>query len=375
MIKKMCLLFAACMLFAFNANAAKDMKGFELSGHINTGMSFEHLSSQPAASFGSNSAQMGMQALRTDLTKQNQFLFYVGDVMLAASQNFNDKAKLRAELLFGRLDSFSNKNVDIGQVYGTVNLNKFEILMGRFIAPIGSESPYINENDLPTYSLGYNYLLPHFLTGVKGYYKLNDMFDFHAWAANNLRDTTFDKSNIPAFGANIGMNYDKFRFELSGAYSPEINATKYGKKTYLIDFNTKYNVNDNLAFFVEGMYRYDSAFEGFDANKYYFALGKALYKFSDKWDSVLQYSFLRDAQGMTGAALMNGMPVGQMHIWGPGTSASGIQGDYHEVALGGSYHITDAAKIQGMYKLDIVKPYNVAKGLAHSVVMNLAYNF
>ena len=362
------------VLVSFNAYAATSdsISGPQISGHINTGMGFEHLSPQPAASYGSNFAQQGMTSLTS---QQDKFLFYVGDVMLAVSQNFKDKATLHAELQFGRLSSYSNKNFDIGQVYGTFNIKKIELLVGRFNAPIGSESPYINENDLPTYSLGYTYLLPHYLTGAKAYYQFNDMFDLQVFAANDLRDSTYMKSNIPSFGANLGFYYDKLTLHASGVFSPEINASKYGKRTYLFDVNAGYNLNDKIAFFIEGIYRYDSAFKGLDANKYYFGLGKVVYKLSDKWETVAQYSFLRDAQGPNGNAIMNSMPASQMHVWGPNTSASGIKGDYHEVAVGGSYYITDGAKIQGMYKLSVVSPNGFKRGLAQSMVCNFAYNF
>ena len=349
--------------------------GLEISGHINAGMGYEYMNNKPAANFGSYFSQEGMKPFRTSLDKKQDFMFYLGDVMMAISKSFDNVAKLRAELVFGRIDSYSNKNFSLGQAYAAFNIKKVEALVGRFNAPMGSESPYINENDLPMHSLAYTFLLPSYLTGVKGYYKFNDMVDLNIWAANDLRDTFVMKGHVPAFGTKVGLNIKKFKIDVAGAFSPEVDVDKYGKFTYIADLNVSYPVTKKLTLSTEGVYRYDTAPTGLDANKYYLGSGKANYKFSPKWDATVQYSFLKDAQGLDGAASINTTPAAPTHIWGIGTSAMGVKGSMHQVALGGQYHLTDNAKVQGLYRLDVVNPVNDYKGYVNTILANLAYSF
>jgi len=377
-MKKFVITTMAFLLMVTGISVANADDGLEISGHINTGAAYQFQTNKPASTAGGALLQEQIFTPRMNPEKRNSFGFYLYDVEVDIAKSFGEDIRLRTDLDFGRFNSYSpsnRKSFEIEQAYVAFDLFGAEILVGRFNVPMGIESVDINDNYLPMHSLLYTALKPHNLTGIKAYYKFTDMLDMHLWVVNNLRDSISFNNNAPAFGGRIGFDFGRVQAGISGAASPEVHTDRYGDWSYLGDLDVNFAINDKLSIGAEGLFRQDSAPKGLKDNRYYAGLTNIHYVFSDVWDGTIQYAYVNDKGGQ---ASLNATGASQMHPWGVGTSATGGTSQYHEMGAGVTYHITDGAKIQGMYRFDYIIPDKKVfkdNGMAHSLVANFAYEF
>ena len=54
---------------------------------------------------------------------------------------------------------------------------------------------------------------------------------------------------------------------------------------------------------------------------------------------------------------------------------AGVKTQVHELTLGGQYQIADGAKLQLEYRIDLIKPTGIARGITHGGLLNFAYSF
>lgn len=377
--------------------------GFELSGHVNAGTGYQHWGQNAAGSItSSNAANNGIVVFRGPLGElglqggagpnggKDEFMFFVDEAELDATKTFGENIRVRADLAFGRAASGGIGTFGIEQAYATANIplgNGIEFLIGRFDAPIGFESVERGENTLFSHSLIFNTLRSQSLTGIKFYYPFSDLVDWHFYLVNNLRDNigstavagtgaASPDSLWPSFGTRVGFNWGdegkKSTFGITGQGGPEISESaagapdKFDRWSYLGDLDWNIWVTDSFAVGGEAIFRIDNA-AGTAADARYMAGQLNLnYVFNDVWDGTLRYSF-----GQQRAASATALGAGSLID----ATNAGVKSQVHEITLGGQYQIADGAKLQMEYRMDLVKPTGLARGIAHGGALNFSYSF
>lgn len=401
---------------SFAAQADEYVKGgFEMSGHVNAGAGFQHFgtnaasisATSPAANNNNNGSGVGRGPLGELVsnrgasgflgiapnTREDVLIFFVDEAEFDLVKTFGENVRARADFAFGRFASGSGFGAfKLEQAYATANIpvgNGLEFLIGRFDAPIGFESVERGENTLFSHSIIFNALRSQSLTGAKFYYPFSDMVDWHFYIVNNLRDSLgtagtnatagnvgagSDDSVWPSVGTRAGFNWGeegkKSTIGLSAQIGPELEvaADKTDQWSWLADLDWNVWLTDSFAIGGEGIYRNDNA-TGAAADGRYFAGQLNLnYVFNDVWDGTLRYAYARQNAGSATA-------LGAGSLIGTGGGTTGVKTQVHEFTLGGQYQIADGAKLQLEYRLDLVKPTGVARGMAHGGALNFAYSF
>lgn len=391
----------AVMGFAASAMAESTGGDFEITGHVNTGLGYQHMDSNAGTVTGSTRANPGILwgeyipsrfnaatgGISLGDPKGNVFEFFVDEIELDIAKSFGENIRLRADLDFGNLGVGSPVNngawgtgsFNVEQGYVTLNIpvgNGMEFLLGRFNAPIGFEAVDRNDNDTFSHSSIYQYgIRPRNLTGMKFYYAFSDMIDWHIYIVNNLRDAIDgDRSNIPSFGTRVGFTWGEEGKQstvgISGAAGPDIrDDSKWGDWSYLADVDFNIWASDSFAIGGEGIFRIDDTPKNTLKGKYIGGILNLHYVFNDVWDGTLKYAYLLDKRG--GANYGNN---------GVATTVAGHktvdQNQIHQIGLAGQYHITDGAKMQLEYRLDWTMPAGGrSKSITHGGVMSFAYEF
>jgi len=310
-----------------------------------------------------------------DSSKKHYFGFFLDGVELDIMKSFGENVRLRADLDFGRVNSFAagTQAFVLEQAYATANIpagNGVEFLVGRFNAPIGFESVDVADNDLISQTiLIRSQIRPVGLTGAKIYYAFSDLVDLHFWAANRIiNDDNFGRTaNMPALGARIGFNWGEEGTESTFGISPFFGPSDGSSNRHYsfgVDADINWWLTESFALGLEGIYRRDNALvPGVDENLNTFAgLLNLHYVFSDVWDGTLRYSMAMQRQGTNG-------PIDYI--------GTGIKQQVHEIALGGGYAVADGAKFKLEGRFDIVKPTSGAGETQYvfGAVMGFVYNF
>jgi len=305
---------------------------------------------------GSGSGQLG-EFRGLAAPNRDTFNFYLDEVELDVQKSFGENIRIRADLDFGRFLSGSRNNTASGltptsnfnleQGYVTVNIpigNSFELLFGRFNAPVGLESVDRPDNIALSFSNIYRYVRPHNLTGMKLYYPFNDWFDWSLYVVNNLSDqisfVSGSDSAIPSWGTRFGFTWGsegkKSTAGLSYLGGPE-QANQNAHLTHILDVDFMVHVTEKFRIAGEGIYRQDnipSFLVGLTPNSKSYG-GMALFAFAptDSWDFYFRYEYLHDVN--------------------PTAAYTGVDQQIHDFSIGTTYNITDDAKMKIEYRLDL----------------------
>lgn len=392
---------AALALVAGNAKAEEKyvMGGFEMAGHVNTGLGFDYVGAnsdtQPITgtnAFVSGLARDGWSNMK-QYDKAKNFGFLLDEVELNLMKTFGENIRARVDIAFGDQNIGSRWNgVYLKQAYVTANLpagNGIELLAGRFDAPIGYEAVDRNDNNTITRSSIYNYhIRPTMLTGMKLYYAFSDAIDLHVWLANNLQDdigNAFNADNkiMPAVGGRLGYTWGdegtQSTVGVSAAYSPEtVAGGKMGRTTFLVDLD--WNIYATEAFTIggEGIYRQNHGANGATTTSVFGGILDLNYAFSDVWDGTLKYSILRpnNGNGTADANFLTGTNISAYNAVGGVVSGLGVQKGYlQEMGACIGYQITDGAKFKAEYRLDWTKYSGINKNLTHTALGMFEYMF
>jgi len=390
----LCALAAAiAFLSAGSLNAAEKKGaagGLEVSGNVDVVTGWQHDTSNAGGSIslinaadsaGSGEGQLGdFRGIGTP--NRDTFNFYIDQVELDFSKAFGENIRIRADLDFGRLLSGSGRNTagtnfQLEQGYVTANIpvgNGVEFLIGRFNTPIGLEAVDRADNLALSFSNLFRYLRPHNTTGAKIYYAFNDSFDFHLYVVNNLVDTIGNDTPIPSYGARFGFTWGEKGKEnvigLSYAGGPEaaaLGGNQMAHLTHIGDLDFSLHLGDSFVIAGEGMFRQDNlggachvggpAAGGANAGKNCKALSGQLllgYNFNETWGGWFRYGYLHDFQG----------------------NYTTIDQQIHDFTIGGSYQVTEGAKIKLEYRLDLALPAGpIGTAFNHGVGLEFAYNF
>ncbi|MBI4365366.1 MAG: outer membrane beta-barrel protein [Deltaproteobacteria bacterium] len=387
---------------AASAQADEYVKGgFEMTGHVNAGASYQHHGGDGSASAtvvrsaAANPAIAAIAGPQADLTqtsatapyaKKESIIGFVDEAEIDVMKSFGENIRARADFAFGRIASGSNfTGARLEQAYATANIpvgNGLEFLIGRFDAPIGFESVERAENTLFSHGVIFNTLRPQTLTGVKFYYPFSDMIDWHVYLVNNLSDTlaggnaTGDPA-LPSFGTRVGFKWGdegkQSTFGISLAGGPEVvqAGDKLDLWSWMADVDWNVWVTESFAIGGEGIYRTDNAPGAATDGRYYAGQLNLNYAFNDVWDGTLRYVFAQ--QNGVGAG-SGALGAGSLLAAAP-AALVGVKQQTHELTLGGQYQIADGAKVQLEYRLDLVKPTGLSRGITHGGLLNFAYSF
>ncbi len=341
--------------------------GFEMSGHLVTGMGYQYNNNKTNTEQATDSdnittyyGPMGKYLANAPSTlHQGQFSFFVDEVELDIMKSFGENIRLRADLDFGRVTSSGalTNNFTLEQAYATANIplgNGIEFLVGRFNTPMGFESVDVADNDLISKTILSRALRPTNNTGAKIYYAFSDLVDLHFYVVNTLtQDSNVKIKNVPSLGARLGFNWGSEGTESTIGISPFFGPeTTVSNKhfTFGADLDFNWWATESFAVGGEALYRRDDAlYVGgvtTGANTTYMgALLNLHYVFSDVWDGTLRYSFGKQFQGGNTASV-----VGTASRY----NLTGAQQSMHEIALGGSYAVADGAKFKLEGRFDMV---------------------
>lgn len=408
-MRKYLSLAVAVVAVAFAGTAVAG--DFELSGHVNAGVSYQHFGSNAAsvvagqtglANPGANTAQGSAGDLTASAAgaagaagavvaptvRQDSFLIFADDAELDATAEYGENIRARVDLGFGRLASGSSGagGVNLEQAYATINIpvgNGIEFLVGRFDAPIGFESVERGENTLFSHSTLFRNLRPTSYTGLKFYYPFSDLIDLHVYAVNNLRDSiALVGANtdplLPSGGFRLGFGWgdegQKSTFGLSAAGGLEApDASKLGGDlSWLVDADWNVWIGEYFAIGGEGIYRMDNGATGAAKARYFGGQLNLHYVFNDVWDGTLRYVYAADKGAVNTADTLTG---GAANISLLNAAAGAAKTQVHEITLGGQYHITDNAKLQLEGRYDMVKVTGASAGNVYGGLVNFAYNF
>lgn len=352
--------------------------GFEASGHIFAGAGWQHFDANGGQSIGSTAAGVASIAdingnypgiiggyantngRVTGLSQEDMFNFFLDEVELDIAKTFGENIRVRADFGFGSLASYSGPrfralgaNVDVEQAYATANLalgNGVELLLGRFDSPLGFEQNDVINNNVISRSIIYRAFRPHSHTGFRAFYAFSDSFDWMLWAANNpLAHDTGDlvilATDVPSAGTRFNFTWgdegQESNIALGGAWGQD-HANRKSAWSFLGDLSFTWWATDNFAIGGEGIWRQvDTTTAGGLNGKYYGGLLDLHYDFSDVWDGTLRYSYGHDVNGLINAGVGVVPSVG-----GAAQSLTGVDQQLHEFALGGSYAISDGAKLK-----------------------------
>ncbi len=387
-MKKIIIAVVALGLFAFIATSAHAQDyvagGFEASGHVMTGLGYQHHNNKTPSEFATDSdgiattsGPIGKYLGSLPAASSDHFSFFVDSVELDLMKSFGENIRLRADLSFGRVASsgLGTANFILEQAYATANIplgNGIEFLVGRFDTPIGFESNDAAENYTISRSIMVRALRPGVTTGAKLYYAFSDLVDLHFYVVNTLtQDSDVKTADIPSLGFRLGFNWgdegSESTFGVSGLFGPESRVSNK-HFTFAGDIDVNWWITESFALGFEGLYRRDNArLGGFVAGaqnvNYYAGLLNLHYLFSDVWDGTLKYCFAK--QTKPGAVVV-----------APVTQLTGTQQSMHEITLAGGYAIADGAKLKLEGRFDIVNPVGGSNTeYVYGGAMAFVYNF
>lgn len=348
--------------------------GFEASGHVVTGLGYQHQNNKATTEIANDgdtwtyAGPIGKYLGVAPTTRSDHFSFFVDEVELDLMKSFGENIRIRADLDFARTASsgmWVNPFV-LEQGYATANIpigNGLEFLIGRFNTPIGFESYDVAENDLISKSIIVRGLRPANTTGAKIYYSFSDLVDLHFYVVNKLyRDTLTKWNEVPSLGLRLGFNWGEEGSEstlgISPLFGPESNVSNK-HYTFGGDLDLNWWITESFALGLEGLFVYAQKVSNTrevtagDNQKAGAGLLNLHYVFSDVWDGTLRYTYAKQWRA-NNAAITNVAATPTNPLFD--SNYTGAQQQIHEITLGGAYAVADGAKFKLEGRFDIVKP-------------------
>lgn len=368
--------------------------GFEASGHILAGGGWQRFTTKGgSAAVGTavlndvNGTMPGVIGAYADtngnvagINREDVHIFFLDEAELDLAKSFGMHIRLRADLDFGASTLYSGPrfsalgvNLLVEQAFATANIpvgNGFEVLLGRFNAPMGFEKNDVIDNDTISRSVIYRALRPTSLTGLRIYHPSTRSFSWQVWGANNglvldNGDRNHALTDVPSAGARLNFQWGEEGREnhvgLSGAWGKEsANATaaigSNMKRGWSLigDLDFNWWLCERFRFGGEGIYHQINSLNGGEINaKYVGALGNFYYDLSDTLGAAFRYSFGHDVNGpgSPGARVLNITNAAQVPLGTAIQSLTGGDQSMHEFALAANYAITERAglRLEGGY--------------------------
>jgi hypothetical protein len=333
--------------------------GFELSGYLNTVMGFQHFSDESIterADDGSYGGPIGEWIPDTrspfpPAPGTNRLTFAVPNLELDIVKHFGERARLRADLFFGRPASGSDiANTAISHAYGAVTLSKehgIELLIGRFGLPPGFEPYEAYWNDTISWSIIWRALIaPGAGTGVRLSYAPWEHLDLFFAATNGLvHDWTSKLNDLPTFTLSALFKWGDKAKESTFALTPFVGPESGGNTPITVgaDATLSWWMTKQWQLGLEAIYQRDDAAAGGVDTSYWGGLVNLHWEPTPAWYGVLKYAMTW--QGAPGNGVLN---------------LTGAEQVVHEMSLGMGHFLADGMKLKLEARFDIVDPPGAA---------------
>lgn len=367
-------IFAACvLLFILFASACeaytKEKKsvittgkqvhgGFEMNIFLDTIAGFQHLSNDPVTELASDGSTGGVlgeyvpSATIGPVPSPGETLFgvYIPKFELDMVKHIGDRARLRADISFGRPGSGSYVNgVLLSHAYAAVRLSRdynIELVIGRFGMQSGYEPFRSWHNDTVSWSILWRGpLYPPAATGLQLSANLTDTFSLFFTVSNgNIVDSLSKDNTLPAFLTTLEWTWGNEARPNQVVITPYIGPEDGGNKplTYGADATIVYWFGNRWKLGLEGSFLRDA---GANANgpstSYFGSLFNLRFEINPAWYGVVKFVFARQ--------------------FGPGkgiidNNYTGAEQNIYESSLGFGYQLNDAAKIKTEFRFDVIDP-------------------
>lgn len=347
--------------------------GFEIAGYINTAVGFQHFgraTTTEIADDGSYAGPIGeaiphFNALYMPAGGQAFTEFYVPDVELDIIKTFGDRARLRADLRFGRQESGSLTAFPaIVHAYGAVTLSKkhgLELVIGRFGLPPGFEPYDTFDNDTISWSMIWRGLIaPGSGTGVRLAWSPSDHIDLFVAAANGFVHDWTSKDNIlPTFIGSMLLKWGPMARQSTFALSPFVGPEQGENRPLTIgtDATLSWWISKRWQLGLEGIFQRDDNDAG-PAVNYVGTLLNLHFEPVPSWYTVIKYTF--SWQGAPGTLALN---------------LTGAEQKIHEMSLGAGHYLTDNVKLKLEARMDVIDPVAAAWQWVAGAAMGISCAF
>lgn len=277
---------------------------------------------------------------------------FVPKIELDIAKRFNDRARLRVDMSFGRAASGSYvAGVLPNHVYAAVRLTRnynVELVVGRFGLQPGYEpfKPYLN--DTISWSVIWRgALCPAVATGMQLSADLTNTFSIYFTLANGaIEDLIYKNNNWPAVVTSFEWEWGNEAWPSTLVLSPYVGADSGENRpiTYGADATLTYWASNKWKIGLEALFQMDNAEEGFSNTAYASGLVNIFYRFTPEWYGVLKGVFARQTSPTNGS----------MNLTGDKQST-------YESSLGVGYQLSDVSKIKGEFRLDVIDPASSRK--------------
>lgn len=368
------LFFAIGMSNAHAAVSDYVLGGFEMNGYISLVTGWQHFSNDAVTevaqdgSFAGPLGEMIPDVLNGTIPSpgQDNFEFAIQVVELDIEKHFGDRAKVKADLQFGRAQSGSPiANISLEHAYAQVTLWKkynLQLTVGRFGLQAGLEPYQTYFNDTISWSILWRGLIALGVnTGVQLSADINDHLSLYLSGSNGfVRDVRPGFAKIPSFIASAVVSWGRRDRESNFVFSA-FGAPEMGNNH---DFLVGYDAFITWWFAprwelgLESTFQHHQSTTTGPATDYIAGLFNLHWDFMDSAYAVLKYAYAW--QSNAGNAVLN-LTGAKQHI--------------HEISLGGAYFVADNAKWKFEWRTDIVDPAVGNTQFVYGFITGLAYAF
>jgi hypothetical protein len=350
-----------------------EQSGLVLHGFVNAGLGWQHFSHDPVtekAIDGSFAGPLGelipdVQNNTIPTPGQDNFQFMVQLIELDIKKRFGDRAKLRADLQFGRVASGSSlAGFYLEHAYLEVLLSKkynVQLAIGRMGTMAGFE-PYDDYyNDTISWSIIWRGLIAGgVVTGLRLSADFSDHFSFYFSLVNGfIRDEIPKVFKAPTVVTSFVINWGEQDKQSSFILTPFFGAESDSARHFTMgcDATLTWWFDEDWQLGLEGVYQRDNG-NGGPNTDYLAGLMNLHWDVTERWYGVLKYVYANQFD------LGNGV-----------INLTGTKQQIHEMSLGGGYYIADSAKLKLEGRMDVVNPDAGSRQLVYGVATALAYAF
>ncbi|MFH1829828.1 MAG: outer membrane beta-barrel protein [Pseudomonadota bacterium] len=330
--------------------------GFEMNGYVIAVAGWQRFSNDPITANGDDGSYEGpigawlpgavVAGAAAPQPGSNFIGFFIPKVEFDIIKRFGNRARLRADLQFGRPQSGSGAGFfNLEHAYAVVTLvEKYnvELWLGRIGLQAGFE-PYQNYyNDTISWSLLWRSIFPPaFITGAQISAVFSDNWSLYVAVGNGaIRDTTAMPKEMPSWVTSLiyswGEQINESSLVLTGWFGPESNSNRHF--TFGCDVTLSWWIAPKWELGLEAEWQRDNG-NGGPNTDYAAALLNLHWDFAPKWYGVFKYAY------------------GQQFDVGNGViNKTGAKQQIHEHSLALGYYIADSAKLKLEGRFDVVAP-------------------
>lgn len=331
--------------------------GFEMTGFLTTGVGWQRFSNDPVtANYGGGGGYPGVLGdVLPNITTgtppapgQDTAEFFVERFEFDLIKRINDRARLRADIYFGRAASGSTvATTTLEHAYAAVRLSRdhnVELAFGRIGLVTGFESYEYYYNDTISLSiLSRAPLYPGPITGVLISAALTDMITVFGGVGNSTTgDTIFRVADVPnALGileVDWGPEHRQSYLAFTTYVGPEPDSNRH--LTFGANFDLGWWFARSWELGFEALYK---GFRGGGNPRADYVAGLANLHWdlnrTRSWFSFLKYAAAR-----------------QFQLGGVNNNLTGAKQTIHEMSIGAGHFIADGVKLTSEFRFDIIDP-------------------